>query len=224
MVWYRLLSSMPRGTTRKVPPILQRQRGRPRAYDREIALTHAMNVFWEMGYAAASLDDLSRAMGMNRPSIYAAFGDKQQLYRQALDHYRANTRAAIAEALAGERPLRRALHDFYERAIDIYLSGESAARGCFMIGTALTEAVANPELRATVAESLRGLDKALAARIALGQRRGELDAHANPAELGQVASAMLYLLSIQARAGATRKALKLTINSALNAICARTSA
>ena len=196
------------------------QRGRPRAYDPEIALTRAMDKFWSTGYAATSLDDLSDAMRMNRPSIYAAFGDKEALYRLAFDHYRSRARAAIGKALAGKRPLRRALRDFYERAIEIYLSGETPARGCFMIGTTLTEAVANPELRGMVAESLQGLDRVLAARIALGQQRGEVHKEANPAELGQIGSAMLYLLAIQARAGGTRKSLKATMNAALNTICA----
>jgi TetR/AcrR family transcriptional regulator, copper-responsive repressor len=91
-----------------------------------------------------------------------------------------------------------------------------------MIGTALTEAVVNQELRTSLAETLRGLDRLLAARIARGQERGEVDAHANPNELGQVASAMLYLLAIQARAGETRKSLKATMNAALNSICSRT--
>ena len=196
------------------------QRGRPRAYDPEIALTRAMDKFWSTGYAATSLDDLSDAMRMNRPSIYAAFGDKEALYRRAFDHYRASSRAAIGDALDGKRPLRRALRDFYERAIEIYLSGENSARGCFMIGTTLTEAAENPQLRGTVAESLEGLDRILAARIALGQQRGEVRSGANPAELAQIASAMLYLLAIQARAGETRKSLKSTMQAALNTICA----
>jgi AcrR family transcriptional regulator len=198
---------------------VKRRRGRPRAYDRETALARAMEVFWDMGYAAASLDDLGRAMGMNRPSIYAAFGDKPALYRQALDQYRANARVAFAGALA-KRPLRLALKSFYERAIDLYLSGHAAARGCFMIGTALTEAVTNPELRKSLADTLRALDAALAARIAQGQQQGEIAAGAQPKQLAQVASAMLYLLSIEARAGASRKALLLTIDAALTTICA----
>jgi AcrR family transcriptional regulator len=197
----------------------QRKRGRPRAYDPAIALTRAMDVFWDSGYAATSLDDLSRAMDMNRPSIYAAFGDKQALYRRALDHYRAGVRAAIKEVFAEKRPLRQALREFYERAIEIYLSGKTASRGCFMIGTALTEAVANPELRISLAETLQGLDHVLAARIVLGQQHGEVDADANPEELAQVASAMLYLLAIQARVGASRKSLRATMNAALNSIC-----
>jgi len=201
-----------------------RKRGRPRAYDREIALTRAMDVFWERGYAATSLDDLSRAMDMNRPSIYSAFGDKQSLYRQALDRYRARVRAAMREVLDEKRPLRQALRDFYERAVEIYLSGETSARGCFMISTALTESGVNPELRATLAETIQGLDRLLSARIALGKQRGEVDADANSDDLGKVASAMLYLLAIQARTGETRKSLRATMNAALNSICARPSA
>lgn len=202
----------------------QRKRGRPRAYDPEVALTRAMDLFWDRGYAATSLDDLSQAMDMNRPSIYAAFGDKQALYRRALDQYRTHVRAAMKKVFAETRPLRQELRDFYERAIEIYLSGKTAARGCFMIATALTEAVVNEELRTALAETLRGLDQLLAARIALGQERSEVDAHANPNELAQVGSAMLYLLAIQARAGETRKSLKATMNAALNAICSPTRA
>jgi TetR/AcrR family transcriptional regulator, copper-responsive repressor len=184
----------------------------------------AMDIFWDKGYAATSLDDLSRAMDMNRPSIYAAFGDKQALYRRALDQYRTHVRAAMKEVFSEKRPLRQELRDFYERAIDIYLSGKSAPRGCFMIGTALTEAVVNRELRDSLAETLRGLDRLLTARIALGQERKEVDARASPNELAQVASAMLYLLAIQARAGETRKSLKATMNAALNSICPTTRA
>jgi len=221
MLWWRAPASGGHGVFLDMADKIRRKRGRPPAYDREVALTRAMDLFWDRGYAATSLDDLSRAMDMNRPSIYAAFGDKQALYGQALDHYRARVRAAIKDVLGEERPLRPALREFYERAIDMYLSGKIAARGCFIIGTALTEAVANPELRTSLMETLQGLDRVLAARIALGQRRGEVDAAANPEELGKVASAMLYLLAIQARAGATRRSLRATMNAALNSICSR---
>jgi AcrR family transcriptional regulator len=197
-----------------------RGRGRPPAYDRETALTGAMEAFWEAGYAATSLDDLSKAMDMNRPSIFAAFGDKQALYRKALDHYRAKSGAEMGEVLDEKRPLSEALRDFYERAIEIYLSGEDAARGCFMIGTALTEAVTNPEIRATLADSVRGLDKLLARRISLGQERGETKVGADPVELGRIACAMLYLLAIQARTGESRNGLRGTMEAAINAICA----
>ena len=141
-------------------------------------------------------------MDMNRPSIYAAFGDKQALYRQALEHYRARVRTAIKEVLDEERPLRDVLRDFYERAIEMYLTGESSGRGCFIIGTALTESVANSELRTSLAEGFRGLDRVLSTRIALGKQRGEVTPDANSDELGKVASrdALLACVSRRERA------------------------
>src|SRR4051812_23755127 len=99
------------------------RRGRPRAYDHDIALAQAMAVFWDAGYAATSLDELSAATGMNRPSLYGAFGDKRALYRQAIAQYRATARAGLAAALTREAPLREALGRVYKAALGIYLGG-----------------------------------------------------------------------------------------------------
>src|SRR5260370_5408388 len=85
------------------------RRGRPRAYDPDSALARAVDAFWDAGFAATSLDDLTAATGMNRPSLYGAFGDKQALYRKALDLYRARTQQAIAKTPGGGKPLRLAL-------------------------------------------------------------------------------------------------------------------
>src|SRR5262249_42045856 len=140
------------------------RRGRPRAYDPDEALARAMGAFWDAGYAGTSLDDLSAATGMNRPSLYAAFGDKHALYQKALERYRAGGRAAMKAALADDQPLRAALRRAYDMAIGIYLSGEAGARGCFIIGTAVTQAVADPEVRAALAGTLEEIDAAFAAR------------------------------------------------------------
>src|SRR5215468_8210454 len=147
------------------------RRGRPRAYDPDAALARAVDAFWDAGFAATSLDDLSEATGMNRPSLYGAFGDKQALYQKALDLYRARTREALANAFSGDEPLRIALHKVYNTAISIYLSGDSGARGCFIIGTAVAQAVIDPDTRAALADALREIDAAFAARIARAHRR-----------------------------------------------------
>ena len=123
------------------------KRGRPRAYDPATALAQATAVFWDQGYAETSLDDLSRAMGMNRPSLYGAFGDKKSLYLAALAQYREAGRALIEQALGRTETLRAALQRFYAAAIDLYLTGEEGARGCLLIGTATTEAVLDPETK-----------------------------------------------------------------------------
>src|SRR5437762_9717268 len=124
-----------------IAPVAPKRRGRPRAYEPEVALGKALDLFRKGGFAATSLDDLSAATGMNRPSLYGAFGDKRALYLKTLEGYRALGRAAIAEALGGEDSLREALGRVYRSALAIYLAGESGPRGCFLIGTAATEAV-----------------------------------------------------------------------------------
>src|SRR5712675_204077 len=79
------------------------QRGRPRAFDPDAALEHAMHVFWAKGYEGASLSDLTRAMRINRPSLYAAFGNKEQLFRKVLDRYMDGPVAYFSKALAKPR-------------------------------------------------------------------------------------------------------------------------
>src|SRR5580700_11977719 len=83
-----------------------RTRGRPRQYDPERALANAAEVFWKYGYAATSLDDLAAATGMNRPSLYAAFGDKRDLYLKTLERYQQRSRAIGQEIIADDPPLR----------------------------------------------------------------------------------------------------------------------
>src|SRR5262245_31945553 len=102
------------------------RRGRPRAYDADSALAKAAGVFWDSGYAATSLDDLSAATGMHRPSLYGAFGDKRALYLATVQRYRDTSMARTAEILSGDRPLRDELAALYAAALSIYLAGPSA--------------------------------------------------------------------------------------------------
>ena len=201
----------------KQPP--RRPRGRPRAYDPDVALAQAMATFWDAGYAGTSLDDLSAATGMNRPSLYAAFGDKRALYLKALERYRAWSRAALKETLALDQPLRQTLRQVYAKTLAVYLSGEEGARGCFTIGTAATEAVGSPEVRAFLAETVRGLDDAFEARIRFARDRGELKADTDPAALASLASAVMHTLAIRSRAGEPRAALEAVAEAGVNLIC-----
>src|SRR5438552_4244151 len=184
------------------------RRGRPPAYDADAAMAGVMDVFWRAGYAATSLDDISAATGMNRPSLYGAFGDKRALYRAALDRYRAAARVGMKEALAPGRPLRDAIGAVYKKALSLYFSGESAPRGCFMIGTALTEAVGDADLRKALGDGLRDIEAAFASRIRLARDEGELPPDADPAALAKLAAAVLYSLAVQSRAGVARTALE----------------
>src|SRR5271168_735616 len=101
-----------------------KRRGRPRAYDPEQALAQILECFWKSGYSGTSLDAISDATGMNRPSLYAAFGGKEALYLKSLAHYWSMSYVALREALADDVPLRDALMRVYEKALAIYFSGE----------------------------------------------------------------------------------------------------
>lgn len=195
------------------------RRGRPRAYDPDTALTKALETFWKGGYAATSLDDLCAAMGMNRPSLYAAFGDKHALYTQALAAYRERARVAMQEALPFDQPIAAALRGLYGRALALYFSDPVHPRGCFLIGTALTEAVQDPEIRDALNDSLRSIDAAFERRFQAAVEQGELPAGAEPAVLAHLAAAVLHTLAIRSRAGEARDVLERIADAGVKQIC-----
>src|ERR1044072_1583576 len=100
-------------------PAARSRRGRPRAYEPEVALARALDVFWKEGFAATSLDDLSAATGMNRPSLYCAFGDKRELYIKSYKSYRDRARQRMGEAFSLDLPLREMLLGIYAIALDM---------------------------------------------------------------------------------------------------------
>ena len=183
------------------------RRGRPRAYDPDQALAQAMSVFWDEGYAATSLDDLAAETGMNRPSLYAAFGDKRALYRRALQSYRDQAVAAINAVLRRDIPVRQAFRALYDLAVSLYLQGEHGQRGCFLISTALAESVLDKDMRSLAADALNEFEAAFASCIRAARDRGELPRDADPVALASVASGVLYALSVRARTGAARDEL-----------------
>src|SRR6476646_3945031 len=168
-----------------------KRRGRPRAYQPDVALGKALDLFRKGGFAATSLDDLSTATGMNRPSLYGAFGDKRELYIRAYQRYRDDARAAMVDIFRAELPIRKRLERIFEVALDIYLSGDAGPRGCFTVLTAASEAVSDPDIRAMVLEGLSELDKAFAACFRMAKEKRELPESADPEVLAQLASATI---------------------------------
>jgi TetR/AcrR family transcriptional regulator, copper-responsive repressor len=194
-------------------------RGRPRQYDPEQALAKATEAFWKHGYAATSLDDLVAATGMNRPSLYAAFGDKRDLYLKTLTRYQQQSRAIGAQIIADDPPLRVFLKRFYEAAFDIYLTSGDEARGCYSISTAPAQAVTDPAVRDFLAASIGGTDAFLAKQIAKARERGEVPSAADPHALAQIATAALHTIAVRARVGIPRKQLKAVAAAAIDVIC-----
>jgi TetR/AcrR family transcriptional regulator, copper-responsive repressor len=195
------------------------RRGRPRAYDTEVALKQATEAFWRTGYSGTSLDSIAAATGMNPPSLYAAFGNKRAIYLEALAHYWDLSLAATRAALAEDRPLSESLMLAYDAALSIYFSGKGSARGCFVIGTAVTESAEDAAIRNNVAAGLRMLDADFEARFRAAQEKGELKQDADPAALAELASATMHSIAIRARAGVRRPELREIARKAVSVMC-----
>ena len=195
------------------------KRGRPRSFDAEEVLTRARDVFWTGGFSGSSLDDLGAAMAMNRPSLYNAFGDKAALYLTTLKRYREESLALIERMLDPAVPLAEGFRRVYGKAIASYLAG--GARGCFLIGTAATEAVGNAEVRRMLHDSLADFEQAFAARFRLARTQGEIAGDADPLLLARLASAVLHSLAVRARAGETRAVLESIAEAGVRMICGK---
>jgi AcrR family transcriptional regulator len=196
-----------------------KRRGRPRAYEPEVALQRALEAFWKRGYSGTTLDDLAAATGMNRPSLYAGFGDKRAIYVKALEHYWERGLRGMRGALTGERPLQEGLRSVYEGALSIYFS-DGRARGCFAMGTATAEVVEDPQIRAVFMRGMTAIDECFEARFRLARDNGELPSDADPETLAGLASAILSKLAIRARSGTPRAELWDFVGKAVDKICA----
>jgi len=182
-------------------------------------MKRATETFWRGGYSGTSLDEVAAATGMNPPSLYAAFGNKRAIYLEALARYWQRSLAATRKALAKDRPLRESLMLTYEAALSMYFSGEGRALGCFVIGTAVAEAVDDPDIRRSVAAGLHAIDADFEARLGTARERGEINHDADPAALAVLASATMHTIAIRARAGVPRSELREVARKAVEVIC-----
>jgi TetR/AcrR family transcriptional regulator, copper-responsive repressor len=208
-----MLSSTKQDKTEKRP------RGRPRAYDPETALRQAAEAFWKTGYSGTSLDDISAATGMNRPSLRAAFGDKHEIYIKALNDYWELKFAALDKAFESGGNLIETLSRVYDAALSIYFSAGDQVLGCFVVGTAITEAVGDPEIQNIVAEGFHRIDAYFEARFKQARAAGELKQGADPKALALLASATMHTLAIRARAGTSRNELRKLAQKAISVMC-----
>jgi AcrR family transcriptional regulator len=188
-------------------------RGRPRRFDPDKALDRALNVFWRKGYEGASLPELTRAMGINRPSMYAAFGNKEALFKKALARYHEGPAAAVRAAL--EQPRARAvIEQLFDAGIDL-VTDSRHPRGCLAVQAALAcgdEAQCVQKALITHRESgVTGLRR----RLERAQAEGDLPRSADPAALARFAATVMHGIAVQAAGGATRKELRRVAELAL---------
>jgi len=178
-----------------------------------------MEAFWSDGFAATSLDDISTATGLNRPSLYGAFGDKRALYLQAYGQYRKRMNEQFQPLFAAQEPLPVKLRRILTAALDLYLSGPNGPRGCFTVLSAASEAIADPDLHGLVGEAIDSTDRAFGRLFADARAAGELPEDADPQRLARLAGAIIHSLSVRARARIPRSEILPIIEDAVTTIC-----
>lgn len=187
-------------------------RGRPRSFDRQEALLRAMEVFWLKGYENASLADLTQAMGLNPPSLYAAFGSKEGLFREAVELYSGREGGGIWEHLETAPTAREAITRLLRASAEAFTRGPS--RGCMIVLAALEQQGSNPGVCDDLMNRRRANRLALENRLKRGVEAGELPEDLDCNAVAAYYATVQHGLSIQARDGADRATLLAVTDSA----------
>jgi len=194
--------------------IVSKPRGRPRAFDREVALERAMLLFWEHGYEATSMAELTAAMGISPPSLYAAFGDKQALFLLAVDRYIARG-GADTQSLMGDRKTAREAVAHFLGASAVSLSNPQFPRGCLVVLAAVSCSEEAAPVQHKLAACRAGWEKVLRQRIERGIAEGDVPPGTNATALASFYMAVVQGMSLHAKDGAPRKRLQEIAETAL---------
>ena len=190
-------------------------RGRPREFDKHQALQQALKVFWKQGYEGTSLPDLTEAMNINRPSLYAAFGNKEALFRQALDLYADEYFGYVQAALL--EPTARA---FVERLLLGHANAQTTPDcppGCLTVQGGLATSPDARSITEELAARRAGSEQLVFQRLQLAHQAGDLPADADPADLARFVATLSQGMAVQATAGVSRSDLHRVVQVALRA-------
>jgi AcrR family transcriptional regulator len=191
------------------------QAGRPRAFDTDKALDCALQVFWQKGYQGTSLTDLTEAMGINRPSLYAAFGNKEALFRKALDRYADGPAAYVSEALK-ETTARAVVERLLSGTVDL-LTDPGTPAGCLTVQGALSCGEGADAIRQELNLRRAAGEAALRKRLKRAKSEGDLPSDSDPADLARYIITIIRGMAVQAAGGASRDELRRVVRMALRA-------
>ena len=182
---------------RSQPPL-----GRPRSFDADRALDRAVQVFRSKGYEGASLSDLTRAMRINRPSLYAAFGDKETLFRKALDRYGMRLQCYLDEAL-NEKSVHGVIARLLRGAVELQTDPDSPP-GCLTVNGALACGSESEAIRQELTCRRGQTEAAIRERFKRAKKEGDLLSDSNPADLARYIATLMQGMAVQAASGASR--------------------
>lgn len=188
-------------------------KGRPREFDVAEALSAALRVFWTKGYEGASLTDLTAAMGITRPSLYAAFGNKESLFRKALDLYEQEKLAYVGEAL--KAPTSRQVAERLLRGALEMQTSDCEPRGCMRVISSVSCSPEAESIRAELMERRRSSQRALCDRMQRAKEEGDLGPTVDVEGLCNYLGAILQGMSVQAGSGATKAQLSSLVETSL---------
>ena len=197
-------SGMNTSTAAEISTVVETKMGRPRGFDEDAVLEAAMRVFWEKSYEGATLSDLTKAMGINRSSMYAAFGDKEALFKLVLGRYREGPMTYIREAL--HHPTLRGVIEGLLYGTVEFLAMPYYPQGCLSVQGALACGTNAGSVRQSLIEWRKKGEAALRRRFSQARKDGEM--HADPADVARYVSTIMTGLSIQAVNGASKGEMK----------------
>ena len=189
--------------------------GRPRAFDKDQALDQALEVFWRKGYEGASLSDLTKAMGINPPSLYAAFGNKEGLLKAALDRYADQRKQFLRTAF--DEPTARKVAECLLHGMADFHTDPNNPPGCLFTQGGLACGDGAEAIPRELASRRARMEEAVRERFERAKQEGDLPPDADPAALARYLSTIMQGMGVQAAAGATREELRQTVDLALAA-------
>ena len=188
-------------------------RGRPRVFDRDAALRRGMELFWRQGYESTSINDLTSAMGITAPSLYAAFGDKESLYLESVERYKSGL-GNSGRILDGEATARAAIERLLEASAIELTNRRDHPPGCMVVASAINGSPASAHLQAALRGCRVEAEARITAKIQRGVRNGELPPR-TMLPPGKFYMTVMQGMTIQARDGATQKELLAVARAAM---------
>jgi AcrR family transcriptional regulator len=186
--------------------------GRPREFDKDKALKQARDLFWERGYEGVSMSDLAETLGLASARLYAAFGSKEDIFRQAVELYEREEGGFADRVFSSGLPALEALEELFHQAIDLYTRRrQRRALGCMVVASATNCSSENDSIFRWLTEHRRKRTASIREFLRAAKARGELFRQADAEALGDLCAIMLHGLSVQARDGVPRERLLATI-------------